>query len=167
MLRVLGRGDGGIIRRRAALGAAALATLSHSYVFGAVLQHETFIGGFSKIEFKITPAEQKRYETIKKMDAMIPRDARVAASENLVPHVAARTDVFTLKDGVPVDVDYVLLAGPSLGQDNSRSAMNSMLARAEYGLLKGADDLYLFKRGFRSPETKAALSTLHLKKPHR
>lgn len=167
MLRVLGRGDGGNIRRRAALGAVALAALSHSYVFGAVLQHETFIGGFSKIEFEISPEEQKRYQTIKAMDALIPRDARVAASENLVPHVAARTDVFTLKDGVPVDVDYVLLAGASLAQDNSRSAMNSMLQRNDYGLLKSADDLYLFKRDFESPATKAAFSALHLKKSHR
>lgn len=166
-LRVMGRGDGGVIRRRAALGAVALATLSHSYVFGAVLQHETFIGGFSKIEFQISPAEQKRYETIKSLNAMIPQDARVAASENLVPHVAARTDVFTLKDGVAVDADYVLLAGASLQQDNSRSAMNSMLARNDYGLLKSADDLYLFKRNHESPGTKAALSALHLKKPHR
>jgi uncharacterized membrane protein len=164
MLRVLGRGEGGNIRRRAALGAVALAVTSHSYVFGAVLQHETFIGGFGKIEFKITPQEQQRYETLKKMDAMIPRDARVAAAENLVPHVAARTDVFTLKDGVAVDADYVLLGGSSIGWDNSRSAMNTMLSRNKYGLLKGADDLYLFKKGHDSPETKAALAALHLKK---
>lgn len=164
MLRVLGRGDLGNIRRRAAIGAVALAAASHSYVFGAVLQHETFIGGFGKIEFSITPQEQKRYETLKKMDAMIPRDASVAAAENLVPHVAARTDVFTLKDGVPVDAEYVLLGGSSIGWDNSRSAMNAMLARRPYGLLKAADDLYLFKRDHDSPETKAALSALHLKK---
>lgn len=163
-LRVLSRGEGGNIRRQAAIGAVALAVASHSYVFGAVLQHETFIGGFGKIEFKITPQEQQRYETLKKMDAMIPRDARVAAAENLVPHVAARTDVFTLKDGVAVDADYVLLGGSSIGWDNSRSAMNTMLTRSKYGLLKGADDLYLFKKDYDSPETKAALAALHLKK---
>lgn len=164
MLRVLSRGEGGHLRRRAALGGVALAALSHSYVFGAILQHETFVGGFSKIEFEISPAEQKRYQTVKAMDALIPRNASVAASENLVPHVAARTDVFTLKDGVAVDAEYVLLGGASVGQDNSRAAMNTMLARQPYGLLKSADDIYLFKRGHESPATKAALSALHLKK---
>jgi uncharacterized membrane protein len=167
MLRVLGRGEDGNLRRRAAIGAVALAAASHSYVFGAILQHETFIGGFGKIEFSITPQEQRRYETLKKMDAMIPRDASVAAAENLVPHVAARTDVFTLKDGVAVNAEYVLLGGSSVGWDNSRSAMNTMLSRHNYGLLMGADDLYLFKRDHESPETKAALSALHLKKSHK
>jgi uncharacterized membrane protein len=162
MLRILSRGDLGHIRRRAALGAVALGTLSHSYVFGAVLQHDTFVGGFSKIQFRITPEERQRYETVKQMDAMIPRDATVAASENLVPHVAARTDVFTLKDGVPVDAEYVLLG--SGGWDNSRTAMNEMLKRRPYGLLKEANGLYLFKRDHDSPQTKAALSALHLKK---
>lgn len=167
MLRVISRGVEGHVRRAAAVGAVALAVLSHSYVFGAVLQHDTFVGGFSQIQFKITPEEQLRYETIKRMDSLIPRDASVAASENLVPHVAARTDVYTLKDGVAVDVDYVLLGGGSLSADNSRSAMNTMLSHQDYGLLESGHDLYLFKRGLDSPKTHDALTALHLRKPRR
>lgn len=164
MLRVLGRGESGSLRRRAALGAVALGVLSHSYVFGAVLQHETFVGGFSKIEFEISQEEQLRYETVKRMNALIPREASVAASENLVPHVAARMNVFTLKDGAPADVDYVILHGGSVQMDSSRGALNIMFARDDYGLLSQAHDIYLFKRNHDSPETKAALSALHLKK---
>ena len=163
-LRVLGRGELGHVQRRAAVGAVALAVLSHSYVYGAVLQHETFVGGFSKIEFEITPAEQKRYQTLKRMAASIPREASVAASENVVPHIASRANAFTLKDGAPADADYVLLYGPAVSGDNSRAALNIMFARDEYGLIAQGDDLYLFKRGVSTPETKAALATLHLKK---
>jgi uncharacterized membrane protein len=163
-LRVLGRGPGGILRRRAVIGAVALAVLSHSYVFGAVLQHETFVGGFGKIQFQISEQEKKRYASLKKLDAMVPRNASLAASENLVPHVGARTDVFTLKDGVAVDVDYIILWGAGVSQDNSRSALSTMFGRQDYGLLKAENDIYLFKRGHSSPETKAALSTLHIKK---
>ncbi len=164
-LRVIGRGALGHIRRRAAVGAVGLAVLSHSYVFGAVLQHETFIGGFSKIEFKMTPAEQKRYQTLKRLAASIPREASVAASENVVPHVASRANAFTLKDGAAADADYVLLHGPAVAQDASKTALNIMFARDEYGLIAQGDDLYLFKRGVSTPETKAALSALHIKKP--
>lgn len=164
MLRVLSRGDAGHIRRRAALGAMALAVASHSYVFGAVLQHETFVGGFSKVEFTMTPAERKRYQTVVRMNARIPKEASVAASENLVPHVAARRNVYTLKDGVPADADYAFVHGPSVRSDASRSALSTMFERDDYGLLDQGDELYLFKRGHVSPETKAALSSLHIKR---
>jgi uncharacterized membrane protein len=164
MLRVLSRGEAGHLKRRAALGAVALAVASHSYVFGAVLQHETFIGGFSKIEFSMTPAERQRYQTVVRMNARIPKEASVAASENLVPHVAARKNVFTLKDGAPADADYVLLHGAMVHADASRSALNTMFSRDDYGLLAQGDDIYLFKRGHSSPETTAALSALRLKK---
>ncbi|HYJ08309.1 MAG TPA: DUF2079 domain-containing protein [Polyangiaceae bacterium] len=162
MLRVLTRGDAGTLRRRAALGAVAFAVTSHSYVFGAVLQHETFVGGFGKIEFTMTSAERQRYQTVVRMNARIPREASVAASENLVPHVAARINVYTLKDGVPADADYVFLHGPSVRIDASRTALNRMFERDDYGLLAQGDELYLFKRGHSSPETKAALSSLNI-----
>jgi uncharacterized membrane protein len=164
MLRVLGQGELGHLRRRAAVGAVALGVLSHSYVFGAVLQHETFIGGFSKVEFEMTPAEAKRYQTLKRLAASIPREASVAASENVVPHIASRANAFTLKDGVPADADYVLLHGPAVAGDASRTALNIMFSRDEYGLVDADDDLYLFKRGVTTPRTKAALNTLHIKK---
>jgi hypothetical protein len=167
MLRLLGQGERGHIRRRAAIGAVALGVLSHSYVFGAVLQHETFVGGFSRIEFQMSAAERQRYQTVKRLDAMIPRQGSVAASEDLVPHVAARKNVFTLKDGVAVDADYVFLHGSSVQGDNSRSALSTMFGRDDYGLLTSGDDLYLFKRGHESADTKAALSALHLKKSRR
>lgn len=155
------------MRRRAALGAVLLGTLSHSYVFGAVFQHDTFVGGFGKIEFGLTAPERERYEAVKRMNALIPREASVAASENLVPHVAARKDVYTLKDGGAFDADYVFLHGSSVQSDNSRSGLNVMFARDTYGLVTSEHDLYLFKRGHESSRTNAALSTLRLKKTHR
>ncbi len=166
-LRLIGQGEAGYIRRRAALGAAALATLSHSYVFGAVLQRDTFIGGVGHIEFGLTPPERQRYETVKRMNSLIPKEASVAASEDLVPHVAARKNVYTLKDGGAFDADYVFLHGSSVQSDNSRAGLNVMFSRDEYGLVTSADDLYLFKRGADSPGTKAALAALRLKKSHK
>lgn len=155
-LRVLGRGALGVVKRRAVLAAIAVGVSSHSYVFGAVLQHETFIGGFSKVEFTMTPAEKKRYETLKRMAKMIPQSASVSATENEVPHVAVRLDTYTLKDGA-FDADYLLIRA---GGGVSGATLNELLAHNKYGLVTKGDDLYLFKRGHQSAETAAALSAL-------
>jgi uncharacterized membrane protein len=165
MLRVMQSGAEGTIRRRAVLGAVVLGVASHSYVFGAILQHETFVGGFSKVEFTMTPEEKARYQTIKKMADSIPREASVAASENEVPHVAARLDAFTLKDGPSLTTDYVLLNINQMGAGNTRTAVNQMFNRAPYGLVMQGQGLYLFKRGHHSEETKAAMKALGIKVP--
>ncbi len=166
-LRVLGRGDGGLIRQRAAVGALALGVVLHSYVFGAVFQHETFVGGFGRIVFEITPQEKQRFQTMKRLNSLIPRDASVAAAENVVPHVAARLDVYTLKDGVPVPAEFVVVNGLTASYDNTRRALQKMVERDPYGLFASGDDLYVFKRGHESPGTAAAFRTLDIRDKHR
>jgi uncharacterized membrane protein len=159
MVRIIGEGADGAIRRRAVLTAIAFGVLCHSYVFGAILQHQTFIGGFSKIEFTMSDEEIARYQTIKQMAALIPQSASVAASENEVPHVAARMDAYTIKDGAAPDADYILVNQNQMS-GGTRSAVNTMFSHNDYGLLKSGHGLYLFKRGYESAETKAAMSTL-------
>jgi len=76
MLRVLGASPrDGIVRRNAALGAMAAAMFFHSYAYGAIFQHHTFVGGFGKVEFTMSPEEHRRYQILKKMIAKIPLKA--------------------------------------------------------------------------------------------
>jgi uncharacterized membrane protein len=163
MLRVMSRGDEGKVRRRAVLGAVALCVLSHSYVFGAVLQHNTFVGGFSKVEFTMTEQEKSRYQTISRMAAKIPESASVGATENEVPHVAARMDAFTLKDGNIGSPDFLLVRGSAAHGGGAYNNLLRLLPSGGYGLIESKDDLYLFKRGFVSPKTNAALSELGIR----
>jgi uncharacterized membrane protein len=165
MLRVLGQGEGGTVRRRAALGAVVVGVLAHSYVFGAVLQHETFVGGFQKIEFSMSAKEQKRYATMQRLAAQIPQEASVAASETEIPHVAARMDAYTLKDGsLGTDPDFVLVNSTRVGIGGTRTAMNAIFNRGSYTLVDKGDDLYLFKRGgTEDKETASALRALGVK----
>jgi uncharacterized membrane protein len=166
MLRLIARQPEGALKRRAVLGAIALGVLAHSYVFGAILQHETFVGGFTKVEFRMTPEEQARYRTMKKMAASIPQNASVAATETEVPHVAARMDAYTLKDGgIDGKVDYVLLNLAQMASGNTRNGVNQMFARHTYGLVMEGQGLYLFKRGVESDETRRALKALGLRPP--
>jgi uncharacterized membrane protein len=159
MLGLISQGEEGTLRRRAVLGAMALGILSHSYIFGAVLQRETFVGGFTKIEFQMSEEEKYRYATLQRLIAMIPESASVAASENEVPHIAARTSAYTLKDG-EADAEYVLVHSRHLGVGAGRAALTFMVNREPYRLIGEGDELYLFRRGQTTRETRQALARL-------
>ncbi len=164
MLGVLGRGEEGALRRRAVLGAMVLGTLAHSYVFGAVLQHETFVGGFRQINFEMSEEDKLRYATLKRLIAMIPPEASVAATEMEVPHIAARRSAFTLKDG-DSDAEYVLVNSQHLGVGRSHESLRFMMNREPYRLLAQGDNLYLFRRGPITRETKDALARMSVRSP--
>jgi hypothetical protein len=135
--------------------------LADTYCFGAVLQHQSFVGGFGRIEFKITPAEERRYAELKELIAMIPPNASVAATENEVPHISARMDATALRETPPKPMDYLLIGRSHVGS-LSQGALNGALANPnEYGLLaQRGDELFLFKRGHVSPDTARARALL-------
>src|SRR5207237_5595533 len=114
-LVVTGRQPQGRAGQRAALTTVAIVMLADSYCFGAVLQHDTFVGGFSKIEFRITPAERRRYADLQALVAMIPPNASVAATENEVPHISTRRDALPLRVKPPTPVDYLLVRRSHIG----------------------------------------------------
>ncbi|MCU0656290.1 MAG: DUF2079 domain-containing protein [Polyangiaceae bacterium] len=159
ILRTLSSEPLGKARRRAALGALALATLSHSYIFGAVLQRSTFTGGFAKIEFHITDAEKRRYQELRRLGAMVPREASLAATERESPHVAARLDAYALRDHHG-EADYLLINKQQLSFGNTRRTIQDAFKVANYGLLASGDVFYLFKKNHSSPETEGARAAL-------
>jgi uncharacterized membrane protein len=164
MLGLISRGVEGGLRRRAVLGAMLLGTAAHSYVFGAVLQHETFVGGFRQIEFKMSEEDKLRYATLKRLLTMIPPEASVAATEMEVPHIAARRSAFTLKDG-DTDAEFVLVNTRNLGVGRSHESLRFMMNREPYRLLAQGDDLYLFRRGPVTRDTKDALARMNIRSP--
>ena len=155
-LALVSQRPNGAVVRRAAMLTMAIAMLAHSYQYGAVLQHETFVGGFSHIEFKMSPADHRRYAELRELLAMIPPNASVAATEQETAHVSTRRTIYPLR-WPPGPVDYLLIGRSHIG-DLSRSSLNAALANpGEYGLLASrADELFLFKRGHVSPETQSA-----------
>jgi uncharacterized membrane protein len=150
----------GASKRGAALLALSVGILSHSYNFGAVLQRESFRGGFSKISFEMSPEAKKQYEDLTSLLRLIPRDASVAATEALNPHISSRLDAYTLRyDFGPVD--YMLLNRREIAGD-PRNVLIEALNRYSYRLVKRAGDLYLLKRGSQNAATEAALRELGL-----
>ena len=155
-LVIISRSPNGAITRRAALAALAVAMVAHSFNFGAFLQHEMFIGGFSRIEFNMSADDERRHKGLKELLAMIPQSASVAATEQETAQVSTRKTIYPLR-WPPGPVDYLFIGRSHIG-DLSRSSVNTALANpTEYGLLaERGDELFLFKRGHVSPATKAA-----------
>jgi uncharacterized membrane protein len=161
MLGILSRGPEGAIRRRAALGALLFGVGVHSYVFGAVMQRETYVGGFFQLPFKITPAEEKTYSALRKIIARIPATASVAATDAEVPLISNRFSAYTLR-AHHGDADYLLVNKNALAPD-SRNVLKDALRRNEYGFVTKEAVFYLFKRGAENEETGKVLQTLGLK----
>jgi uncharacterized membrane protein len=162
MLRTLGQQLDGNLRRRAALGAVVLGVLAHSYVFGAILQHSTFIGGFTKVEFSLTPTEKARYESLERVAALIPEQASVSATDRVVPHVSARMDAYTVSSSA-YPADYLMLEGAAARSGSTNKHLREILKEGAYGLVTEENDMYLFKRDHQSDKTPSALRALRLK----
>lgn len=158
-LRWLGHTHGPA-RRRAALGAMIFAMASHSFVFGAFARSPHFQGGFSHIQFHMTPAEIARYQDVKALAAMIPRDASCASTEELNPHASVRLDSYTLRlyHG---DAEYLFMnAEHGLGGPNG--VIGQAFAKHPYGLVAQRGQLYLFKKNHVSPDSNAARAKIGL-----
>jgi uncharacterized membrane protein len=135
--------------------ALALGVASHSTTFGAVVQHETFVGGFNRISFVESENDKRLYADFKKLVAKIPQNASVGATEREVPHVAARRDCYTLRMAHG-EADYLLIR-----QGEVSEFVKDAFRRNPYGFVGSAGNVfYLFKKHHDSPKTAWAKEKL-------
>jgi hypothetical protein len=158
-LGLLGQGPQGKLRVAAAMGALCVAMLSHSYNFGAILQHESFTGGFGRVSFEMDETARKRYASLMQVVSRIPQNASVAATEYMNPHVSTRREAYVFRYNVG-PVDYIFLSESEMTSDLRRT-LSEKFSKEKYGLVAKADkEFFLFKRGFQAPETAAACRQL-------
>ena len=133
--------------------------LSHSYNFGAILQRESFVGGFGRVSFEMSDVTRERYVDMRSVVDKIPAEASVASTETLNPHISARKEAYVFRyDTGPVD--FILLSDNELGGD-LKNVLREKFRKTPYGLFaKGKREFYLFKRGYESPDTATALRHL-------
>jgi uncharacterized membrane protein len=154
-LYLLGQGQQGNVRVAAAVGAVCVVMLSHSYDFGAILQRESFTGGFGHINFEMSEPARKRYLDMRRVVAKIPPDASVAATEYMSPHVSTRQVSYVFRYEVG-PVDYIFVSDNEVTAD-LRRILSEKFRKETYGLrAKGDSEFFLFQRGYESPETTAA-----------
>jgi uncharacterized membrane protein len=160
--------EGGRARRRAALAAALFGTVSHSYIFGALLQHENFVGGFQRIVFKSSEVERARYAALSETIALIPRDASLAGCEHLLAHASNRMDAYTLRMHHG-DAEFLLVDRTGLADAGTKKVFTDALKHAPYGLFAERGNatsggaFYLFRRNHKADNTEAVLQSLGVK----
>jgi uncharacterized membrane protein len=159
-LRLLSRGERPIVFRRAAVLALLFGVTCHSYAFGALLQRSSFVGGFHRVSFGMTEIERQNYANFRRLLAMIPEDASVAATDPQSPHLGRRTNAYSLRI-THGNADYLLISAPNLSSDD-RAHARQALEHESFGLLASAPPFYVFKRGHVSDQTEAALQALKL-----
>jgi uncharacterized membrane protein len=161
----ISRETDGARKLAAATVVLALTVLSHSYNYGAVLQHNSFVGGFQHVDFKWTPEHARRYRDLRKLTDQIPKQASIAATEYMVPHVCTRKDAYVLNRIDPGPVDYLLFSTNELGGE-VRNRVTSLISRFGYGLVDHqGNEFYLLRKGHVNPGTKPALQAIGIYVP--
>ncbi len=159
-LMLLSRGDRGPNPRRAAVFALAFGVVCHSYAFGAILQPNTMVGGVKRIQFYMTPDDEKDYRDLNEIIGLIPLGASVAATEQECPHVSTRLTAYTL-DHHHGDADYLLVNEHHVGRD-ARPRITEALQRDPYGLVRHIGRFYLLGLNDPHPLTRADFEGMHL-----
>jgi uncharacterized membrane protein len=83
-------------RRRFLTTAGLLATVGVVH-YGFIYPRHQFKAGFGSVDLTFSLEEKDRYEELQELIALIPPDASVTANEEVVPHVATRKKVETLR----------------------------------------------------------------------
>jgi uncharacterized membrane protein len=154
-LEALGkRLDSGLPRMRAAATTMVCASLVLTYNYGAFSRRpSSFKGGYNFIDFEWGPGEEERYQRLMSLAELIPKDASVAATETVGPHVSSRVEMFTMRQG-PHNADYILASSKELKLSRTRVTLKAAIDSGQYGVIKRVAEFALFKRGADTSQNK-------------
>jgi uncharacterized membrane protein len=144
--------DLGPLRQRAALMTMCGASAVLSYNYGAFATREnSFKGGFNKIEFTVSESEKQRYQRLLDLIQVIPKDASVAATEKVGPHLSSRRVLHTMRTG-PRGTDWIVASSRELKLSKTKPSLRAVLDSGEYGVVRRSGDFALFKRGYKTDD---------------
>jgi uncharacterized membrane protein len=133
--------------RQAWLVAMAAGTIVTSYQLGIVFQRNTAWGGFSPFHVGVTDADRARHTDLYELIKLIPQDASVTASENIVAQISSRKNAYSLRIGFN-EADYILVRLPSGGED--RGHLIDALKSGLYGMQAQRGEFVLFRKGLKA-----------------
>jgi hypothetical protein len=146
--------DSGPIRMRAAATTMVCASLVLTYNYGAFAARASSLkGGYNFIDFEYTPAEAERYRRLQTLVELIPKDASVAATETVGPHVSSRVKMFTMRHG-PQSADYVLASNKELKLSRTRPTLKAAIDSGQYGVVRRSGEFLLLKKGADTAQNK-------------
>ena len=144
-------------RRSAALLAVVFGSVIATTHFGAIMR-DRYKVSFHEVSFSWSDADAERLEALRSMAALIPPDARVAASDAEGAHVARRRYLNDIKEGFQ-GAEYVLYGLTSLrwgGKDQIVKALES----GEYGVVASRGEFVVLVRGASTAANATELTRL-------
>lgn len=147
----------GPLRQRALAAGICAASFACSYLYGAILPHESLRAGFDPPRFVAAEFDLRRRGELASILPQIPVDAKIAASEHLVPHVSNRADVYTLRFGVN-DADYLFVEVPIRGDERDKAL--PLLRDGTFGVVNDRGDMVLAKRGYDTSKNAGTLARI-------
>lgn len=148
----------GETRVRSWMIALALAMVATSYQHGAIFQHNTARGGFSAFRFERTEKDVERYEQLISLRALIPPEAKVAGTEDVLAHVSNRPDAYTIRTVGIRDAEYILFPVSIGGVDLER--IHPMVDDGTFGVVEIAGRFVLAQRGHSTERNADALKSI-------
>lgn len=98
----------GKISQAATVMTLVVTSIAASYHWGAVFQRNHLEAGWGKVNLApLTDQDKQKLDDLRTLIALIPKEASVGASENVVPHVSNRLTVYTLRYSYD-NPDYIL-----------------------------------------------------------
>jgi uncharacterized membrane protein len=150
------KGPDGVLRSHAAIAALVASTLVLTFNYGAFPQREgTFKAGFNRIEFTHSDEERARFAQFQELVKDLPKDAPIAATEKVGPHLSSRVNFFSMRQG-PQTAEYIVGSARELKLSKTRPTLKEALESGQFGVMKRVGDFALMKRGY-STEGNAQL----------
>lgn len=151
----------------AAVGAMLVVGTAMSFGAGGFFQQNTLIGGFRKVSFEWTQADQERFDRLRAAIAKIPRDAALTATESLVPHISTRRNAFTLRQGTSAS-DYLLVRTDEVRGGEQAEHLLQAARSGEFGFVEQNKEFQIWRRGAPTDENERVLGRLgHRNRPRR
>jgi hypothetical protein len=133
--------------RRGALAALMVATLLCSYQYGAVLQQNTSRGGPITYKFGWDAEGLERRRAMKALMALVPRDAKVAASALTVTQFSSRANGYSLSLGL-YDAEWIVAATVRSEYVPSEiQRTREALASGQWGLVARDGPFFVARKG--------------------
>jgi uncharacterized membrane protein len=135
---------------RVIMGCVLVASLLVSWKYGAIVENNSFRGGFRPVARSLTVDMQDRYDSFVELISQIEPDASVSVTDRIGAHVSNRAKVHSLKQNI--DTDYYLVEAHDL-RGRRKSALKKREDDGKVELL-GRERHWSLYRGVAPPKVE-------------
>ncbi|MBN2527321.1 MAG: DUF2079 domain-containing protein [Deltaproteobacteria bacterium] len=117
-------------------------TICMSWNFGAFRENEDFKAGHTRLVRSMGKEDKERYNSVKKLQQIVPDSATLSASESIGPHFATREVIYQFKK--LKETDYYVLFDNDIQNRKMKKKYRKFLKKDSYQLIFEENGLKLF-----------------------